>query len=296
MPSPITDPALASFMPAVRHCVLMLEQFPKDTTAFLIFAASHEPKADEPSDRCSCFASGNQQQLVNTILNGLERNADISNVVTNAWVHHFIESNADTTDRDRQALRRALIRLSGLKPSEGQPSLADNTTPADEAAAIIADIAAEHPDRQNRVAILKARAKQYRRSGLTDIALALTAEVNRLLDEVAADEQAALDADQQRAARVVSAAEARRVRQQLADEHQEQLRWEHDFASLQRRQRAIRAHIAQAQQALDALIAEQQQMEQRPQFNVHKAAQQKRAAIAARKAERKARKKRASQQ
>lgn len=292
MPSPITDPSLARFMNMVKQAVLTLEKFDRSTTAFLVFAACHEPTADETSDRCACYASGNQQIIMNAIVHGLERHEDISNVVTNAWVSHFIENNADATDRDRIALRKALIRLSGLSASPSSTPVPSD--PAAEAATIIADIAAEHPDRQCRIPILKARAKQYRRSGLADIAIALSAEVNRILDEVAADEQSILLADQQRAARVASAAEARRVLQLRTDEHQEQLRWEHTYDSLQRRQKFYRAHIEKAQQALDQLIAEQQQMQQQPQFNVHKAAQQKAKALAARKAERKARKKRAA--
>lgn len=288
-PQPIS--ASADFLTRIGDFVSTIKDYPDDEAAFLLFAAQHVP-GKETTDRCVCYASGIGHMLLNALGHGLERYDDVNSIVTGAWVQHFLDSTVRTTDRDKLLLRKALIRFSGVS-AQGQQV---EKTPADEVADIIAEVAAEHPDRQQRITPLKAHAKRYRQAGLLDISIAILNEVNRINDEIAADQQRILDADQTRANRAASAAEARRVLQQKADERQEQLRWEHDYEALQRRQKSIRNFIERAQRDLDQLIAEQQQMQQQPQFNVHKAAQLKAKSIAARKAERKARKKHASQE
>ena len=288
-PKPI--PSSADFLTRIGDFVSTIKGYPDDEAAILLFAAQHVP-GKETTDRCVCYASGIGHMLLNAIGHGLERYEDVNSIVTGAWVQHFLDSTVRTTDRDKLILRKALIRVSGVS-AQGQQV---EKSPAEEVADIIAEVAAEHPDRQQRITPLKAHAKRYRQAGLLDISIAILNEVNRINDEIAADQQRILDADQTRAVRAASAAEARRVLQQKADERQEQLRWEHDYEALQRRQKSIRNFIERAQRDLDQLIVEQQQMQQQPQFNVHKAAQQKAKSIAARKAERKARKKRASQE
>lgn len=302
-PQPLMSPSRAvhgspqspnpDFLLHVRDFVSTLSGYSEKETAILLFAAQHITGKDA-TDRCVCYASGIGAMLLNALGHGLEKYDDVNSIVTGAWVQHYLDSTVHVTDRDKLALRKALIRVSGISVP-GQQGAADKT-PADEAADIIAEVAAEHPDRQQRITPLKAHAKRYRQAGLLDINIALLNEVNRINDEIAADQERILAADQTRATRAASAAEARRVLQQKADERQEQLRWEHDYEALQRRQKSLRNFIARAQKDLDLLVAEQQQMQQQPQFNVHKAAQQKAKAIAARQAERKARKKRASQE
>lgn len=143
-PKPIS--ASADFLTRIGDFVSTIKGYPDDEAAILLFAAQHVP-GKETTDRCVCYASGIGHMLLNALGHGLERYEDVNSIVTGAWVQHFLDSTVRTTDRDKLILRKALIRVSGVS-AQGQQV---EKSPADEVADIIAEVAAEHPDRQQRI-------------------------------------------------------------------------------------------------------------------------------------------------
>ena len=266
----------------------LLERFSKtDCSMFYVVAQPTVTPEGKTLTYGRVSAFGNPEQLASIILDNMVQYRACRIIVCEAFSDYVVNHLTDE-DPCVKDLRRCIIHW-----RKHLVSGADKVVCAED---VIEQFVNRYPERQDCINALRAEAKRVRRSGRADLSFALLDETKRLEAAIAADDDRQQRVEQSLQAMRDSMAEARRCKQMRRDERMEQLRWEHDYEGLQRRQRSLRAHIERAQRELDALCEQERLMQQQqPQFNVHKAAKQKAQAIAARKAERNARKKKAKE-
>lgn len=251
---------------AMNH---LKDHFSDEHPVAMFFFGQKFAKDNLPYEYHRCAAFGDDNFLITTISECFNMQPTAYKIITRAWYHHFLSvTKANDPDMAIRDARRAILRLIG-KTEGGTPR-----TPEDDARDIIDQIAREHPERSDRINVLTAKAKQYRRAGLKDMQQHMDEEVARLQSAIAGFD------------------EMLRVRQLRKQEALELQRLEHDYDSMGRRVRNYRAMIDRLTSEMEALQQEQRDLQQRnPQFDPHSAAKKKRQQLAERKRERAAHKK-----
>lgn len=251
---------------AMNH---LKDHFSDEHPVAMCFFGQKFAKDNLPYEYHRCAAFGDDNFLITTISECFNMQPTAYKIITRAWYHHFLSvTKANDPDMAIRDARRAILRLIG-KTEGGTPR-----TPEDDARDIIDQIAREHPERSDRINVLTAKSKQYRRAGLKDMQQHMDEEVARLQSAIAGFD------------------EMLRVRQLRKQEALELQRLEHDYDSMGRRIKNYRAMIDRLTAEMEALQQEQRDLQQRnPQFDPHSAAKKKRQQLAERKRERAAHKK-----
>lgn len=287
----------------------LFQKFNKTDCSLLYICSQPTPSIDGHPKMYSRFSAfGDSRQLVESIVENMYKYDAARELIVEAFTKFFLKY-ADPNDSETRDFRRALEHYYNKATKKDK----SRAMTKEDIAELIDSIATRCPERSDRITMLQARAKQYRKSGMNDTSAALLAEVARLQQDIIDDKkrQQQLEIDQiekankaeaemkaarqkaeyDRDLRLANLEEAQRCKDMRANERLIQQQWEHYFASLERRQKFLRAHIEKATEALKELNKEQYAMQQKPQFNVHAAAKQRAQKISARQAERKCRKK-----
>lgn len=278
------DSGTGVFMSALSTYLERLRlNYTEVSPALICFAIQRIP--DTHTYQKFACAFGDELDLEYAIYSSMLDSKECKTYITKSF-STFVLENSKANDKKARRLMPHLLAYLDVNEKD------EPVSQEEKARYELDQIAAEHPDRESRIPLIKARAKEYRRSGLKDMQILFEREVADIIEAVERDEHEAIDRQIQADNRRANLDEARRIKRQMAEEQQEMLRLEHDYESMGRRVRNYKTMIERLTKEMEALQEEQRKLQRSiPQFDPNSAAKQKRRQLAERKRERAALKK-----